>query len=689
MKNSKTLTPTTSIIALVSIASIGILIACGPYFAPRLLYYKNTIINNPDTGVDLMFTDNDKSATPHLHLENLPKRLRATYDADIADLKKAAPKLAKKVMQDYAAIRSDMIISAWDQSAIDLTVERPKNWLDEATLALIPKEFSLYLQGAVAYRSGLSDKAREQWKALLALPAEKRKYKTIWAAWMLARTSTADGEAMQWYAKVKQYKKDGFPDSIQVTERDWTSFFSLKSGDYSTALSIYIKEGKNGDSDSVAAANNINEVFYQALQKHQKDLSSLFKSFSKNPEHALAFSYYLTRYSHNNGEALQNKKRGHDLILWIKTLRESDRKNVDKELGICAASAYAINDEKSLALCLKSMLKPTTESLWLKAKLATRKGKLTEAANVYQQATESIKKEGVTPGNSNVYYYGNFRVTGEIANNRYFNLYSEYACVELGQKNYGKALDLFLTADNSPDAAYIAETLLSPVDLLNYYRNSKVAQKSDWIRALLTRKLMRNEYFKDAKSFALDKHLKVYDEYIRNYRVGINKSTPIEKRVEAFIIASSLMRRHGNDLFFLENGSRPFLRISAAGRTMHEKYDQSVYSKKPLPNANEFIPKITPDELKRIKQNYVRISPVSTKERLAADLLYRAAILLPKNNEQAAKLLWEAGVATIADPKVADKYYQALVKTCPKTPLGKACDERRWFIHINELKNPS
>jgi hypothetical protein len=688
MKTSKKLTPSATLI--ISLASIGILIACGPYYAPRLLHYKSTVIQSPATGVDLMFPDNNKERNAHIHLENLPKRLRATYDADITDLKKAAPNLAKKARNDYSAIRSDMIIAAWDQPAGDLAIERPRSWLDKATLDAIPKEFSIYLRGAVAYRSGLGDQARERWKTLLALPADERKYKTIWAAWMLARTSTADGEAMQWYTKVKQYKKDGFPDSIKVTDKDWTAFFSLKSGDYSTALTIYIRRGKDNTIDSVSAANDISEVFSQALEKHHKDPKPIFNTFAKNKEHAVALSYFISRsfkpYQHEIVDRDHHQESRKTLALWINSLTESKRTDIDKELGICAATAYSIYDEKTIHLCLKAMKKPTTESLWQQAKLNTIKGKLTNAAELYRQTIEHIKLDAIAVEYQKPSYYGSYRGAGEITNDRHFNLYSEYACVELGLKHYDKALDLFLTVDNTSDAAYIAETLLSPLELLGYVRNSKTAQKSEWVKALLTRKLMRHEYFKDAKNFALDKHLKIYTSYISNYRIGIDKAAATEQRAQAFIIAADIIRDHGNELFYLENHSRPFLRVSAAGRTVHEKYDHANYYANPLPTAQEFTPKITLDEQKRIKQNYVRISPVSTKNRKAAELLYYAAMLLPMNDNHAAKLFWQAGDWTRPDPKVADKYYQALVKRCPKTQLGKACDNRRWLLHAHELK---
>ncbi len=686
MKLTEKLTPT----ILLSIVSIGIILACGPYSAPRLLYYKSTVIDKPASGVDLMFPKNKLENDPHSHLSNLSARLQASYDADIADLKMAAPDLAKNTLEKYAAIRSDMIVTSWDCTADSLTEERTKSWLDEDTLAAIPKEFSIYLRGSIAYRMRLTEKAREHWKSVLALPANERKYKTIWAAWMLARTSTAKGEAMQWYAKVKQFKTEGFPDSIHVTSKDWTSFFSLKSGDYSTALDIYIKEGKEEIVDSVSAANNIRDLFYQALYKNESEQSIIFEIFAKNKEHAIALSYYLANYSPNAlyeiGDTDFHQKEKNTLNLWIKALQESKRPDIDHELGICATSAYSMKDEETMNICLAAMKRPTTDSLWIQAKLQTIKGDLTEAAKIFQKAIVSIKDEDASTEKLPFYGYESYRDTGEVASTRLFYLYSEYACVELGLKHYDKALDLFLSVNNQADAAYIAETILSSVELLDYVRKSEIAKKSDWIKSLLTRKLMRNGYFNDAKTFAFDEHLDIYDSYIDLYRIGNNEELDTNVRAQAFADAAEIVYDHGHELFYLENDSRPLLRILAAGRTVHENYNYVRDDQEVVTAPDEFTPKITSDELNRIKKNYIRISPVRTKDIHAAELLYRAAMLLPKNDKHAAKFLWQAGDWTRPDPQVADKYYQTLVKRCPNTALGKACDERRWFIHAHEIK---
>ena len=64
----------------------------------------------------------------------------------------------------------------------------------------------------------------------------------------------------------------------------------------------------------------------------------------------------------------------------------------------------------------------------------------------------------------------------------------------------------------------------------------------------------------------------------------------------------------------------------------------------------------------------------------AADLAWEAALLMPDNDEATARVLcaacnWLKG----NDPTTADRFYQAIERRCPQTPLGKEAVKRRWF----------
>ena len=648
---------------IVSSALIGLLLACGPFYTPRLLDKKNTIITNPISSSNLLFPNNKKQYQHNKHLEQLPVRMLATLNTDLTDLKTAAPDIKEEIFNRYKAIRTDMLVTQWNTSSNTLKskLNLEQSWLDESVLKALPQEFSIYLRGAVAYRTGKTEVAREHWKAILTLPEAEREQRSIWSAWMLARTSTISNkdEAMKWYNEVKLLKNAGFPDSLEVTSHDWTAHFSEKSGDYLTALDIYIKEGEKGITDPIETNNNIRHVLYQAdthLKNDPKAQLKFLQLLAENQERSIAYSHAV--------------RREHSILhTWVKVLQTSERANIDIELGICASIAHNLNDQETLTLCLNSMQNPTIESLWLNAQLATLNGELKEASKLYQSAVELIQSKGY------------------MIDNNFFHLYSEYASVELGRKNYAKALDLFITADeHSSDAAYIAETLLSPTEMLVYYRESEIAQQSEFIKNLLKRKLMRNDYFKDAKPFVLESELTNYQLYCYAYRTAIDPKVSVNMRVEAFQEAAKIAKNHhSSELFHLENGCRPFVRIHDAGVSVHEKYDFSDSYKKLYAENTSYTPPMTEDEISRIKKHYIRISPVNTTTRHVAELYYRAAMLLPKGDKQAAKLFWKAGDLTRTDSQVADKYYQALIKRCFNTELAQACDQIRWFIKPEEI----
>ncbi len=69
----------------------------------------------------------------------------------------------------------------------------------------------------------------------------------------------------------------------------------------------------------------------------------------------------------------------------------------------------------------------------------------------------------------------------------------------------------------------------------------------------------------------------------------------------------------------------------------------------------------------------------------AADLMWKGAQLLPDNEELKAKALCRGGTyLKVRDPKTADKFYKALVKTCGQTELGKEAAKLKWFPKMKE-----
>lgn len=70
----------------------------------------------------------------------------------------------------------------------------------------------------------------------------------------------------------------------------------------------------------------------------------------------------------------------------------------------------------------------------------------------------------------------------------------------------------------------------------------------------------------------------------------------------------------------------------------------------------------------------------------AAQLHWKAAELLPDNDELKAKALFTGGTyIKVLDPKEAEKFYKALVKNCPETKLGEEARKLKWFPKLERI----
>ena len=92
------------------------------------------------------------------------------------------------------------------------------------------------------------------------------------------------------------------------------------------------------------------------------------------------------------------------------------------------------------------------------------------------------------------------------------------------------------------------------------------------------------------------------------------------------------------------------------------------------------------DELERIRSHSANPEKRFHYRYQAAELAWKAAGLMPNNNETTANVLYTAGSwLKYADPQAADLFYKALVNRCRKTPLGDLADRKRWFPKQAEI----
>jgi hypothetical protein len=136
--------------------------------------------------------------------------------------------------------------------------ERPR-FIEPPVPDGLPSEFALYLQGAVAWHAGRTNAAVAAWDAVLALPPDKRRFRSTWAAYMLGRAAQVRGDgpaAIARFRLVREMAGAGMADSLglAVSSLGWEARAELDRGQEESALDLYVRQYRAGDA---SAANSL------------------------------------------------------------------------------------------------------------------------------------------------------------------------------------------------------------------------------------------------------------------------------------------------------------------------------------------------------------------------------------------------------------------------------------------------
>lgn len=677
----------------------GLAFACGPIYPVRMLGWGDMLLRSAPMGVAGMFPESAADAGELIGSGEAgeghdPQAREApeltTVQAELADLQLASPKWKHEGMKAsltrYDKIRREMV---WflRRSEDDSRQEAVRQWELDELKPHLPKEFQLYLDGALHYFLGDIVEAQKSWRSLLSLPAEQRKYKTTWSLWMLARTSEDKAESLKWYLAVCAAVDEGYVDSLGLmqNEQGWLAYFSYRAGDYLTALDIYLAAGLSGEMPSEEAARSVAEMLAIGLHKNE---AKLMRECAQKADRGRALSLYLCQPGMRDLKALHELGRGRLLLqTWAGVLRVANPELYAELAGSLAVAAYQLGWYSEVDQFLQQASADDEDSCWVRAKMHVKAGRYALAEKEFEKYL--LINDASGRGSQEVWDVGVYGATGKtgIAYLRRAMAYGDYASVLLARNKYEEALGVYLQGGFYADAAYIAESLLGVEELLQFVRDFDDSSRSQaygmvdsgkskqkWLHDLLSRRLTRENYFKGAQKYCDKKLQASLTEYVALFRQGRDTSLPRPQRARSFWQAANLRVEHGRSLFWLENGCRPYDRAVLA-----HLVEPSEYSKPR--ERDELIPLMGPDELRRLKA-YGRVaqSMVPVHYYDAAEMAWQAAHLLPRQDPRAATMLWQAGQWIAAqDPEKADRYYQALVSRCGQTPLGKLADEKRWF----------
>ncbi len=546
----------------------------------------------------------------------------------------------------------------------------------------LPGEFEDYIRGAISYHAGNLPDAREHWQRLLERPAAERRYRSVWAAFMLGKTWLDDdpARASACFQQARELAAAVLSDTMALAKASigWEARAEFRRKDYARALELYAAQFESDDQSAYLSIQSV----ARALCAEEP---AVIERTATNP---LA-RRIVTAYVASRGDGAE---AGSLRQAWLAALEHIEIPVLEgAEQLAWLAYRQGLVDVAERWLARAPADAPV--ALWVKAKLLLRAGKIEPAAELLSRVSRLFPAEE-TWCSIPVYQDGlpECRTPGERA-------LAEFGALKLARRQFSEAFDALFRAGYWIDAAYVAERVLSIDELKQHVdRNWPETPPADWdpapvsdwkasgpqqgynLRYMLARRLARAERWQEARAYYPPKLLPLADNYVASIATSTETRQLAEVRAAALWKAAVIARTTGMELLGTEvepdwalYGGNLDLSYDAAMR-----YDDSV--------APPMRP--SPDEIARVRAH----APIPDKRfhyrYRAANLTLEAARLMPKNSDTAARWLCITGRSIMGrDPKEADRLYKALVRDHGATELGWEADRLRWFPRIDAAGN--
>ena len=305
----------------------------------------------------------------------------------------------------------------------------------EELLNKIPKEFSEYVRGAYAYHRGEMDTAIKHFDAVLQLSAEQRKHRSTWAAFMLGKIyiQKDPAQAYKYFEQVRTLTKEGYHNPLNLAGESlaWQARIDGDSARYVDAIHHYA-ECAQERIPATTVILSLKWVCNKILSIPTADPAVVNDPLCREVLTAAIASHENTK---------QND--------WLAALEKTIGQGVVAGSERLAWLAYQRGDMQSAQKWLKHCEPHSVHAKWVQAKLLLRNGKLEEGAALLGEVSQEAKN---TPDWA-------VKISDSIPVRDYAS--AEMGAVLLGKRNYAGALDAFLRAGYLPDAAYVAERLIS------------------------------------------------------------------------------------------------------------------------------------------------------------------------------------------------------------------------------------
>jgi len=582
----------------------------------------------------------------------------------------------------------------------------------------LPREFALYAEGASLYHAGKLDESIAKWKELLALPAEQRRYKSVWAAYMVGRAlRDSDGaQANAAFEQARALAADGFADPLDLAGEGlgWEAYIANGASDTAGAILKYVEQFKRCGRCRTAC-DSLNQVCSRAF-----DSMDSLAACAKNETCRSVITAWVVAHP-----AFASTNRP-----WAQLLASEDPARVP-QADMLAWIAYSGGDFDSARKLVAAPSAATAYGQWVDSKLLLRDGRIDDAMALMQQLPPDLlmpRDLGEYPGD----YYG--------SDPPHTSADAELGVLLLGRQKYVDAFDRFLRAGFWLDAAYIGERVLTIQELKQYLdehaadpalarplpseyylmdllgRDSQERQRrpteADVVRYMVARRLARAGRWAEAIAYFPADHAGIAKQLSAAIEAGMAGQPPkseqkywewvIGRKPRAVVdrarasdlhIAAKLAREHGMELLGTE--VQPDWRMFGGlfalpgfygGRARWEgpevpKY-RSGYEPAPekLPEELTRVLSASEDELRRVRESAPTPDKRFHYRYTAADLMWQAAQLLPNDDIETMRALYTGGqYLAKRDPVAANKFYRALVWRNLNMPYAQTADTLRWF----------
>ena len=215
------------------VAAIPVL-ACGPWFPNRLLDGGDAaVLVAPYADFSRELVRMQLVTTKYLAKPRVSDQSYAeqSIKADLADLRVAFrkagvdPQVRSDIFKRYEQERKKVRPNAHSEEDTTDQAGTSGNPAEstgtpqksEAIIpAGLPREFTDYFRGAIAWAEGDTNSAIAAWEVLLQRPAKDRPFKSTWAAFMLGKAvrETNPDQARDYFRQVRSLVQDGFSDSL-------------------------------------------------------------------------------------------------------------------------------------------------------------------------------------------------------------------------------------------------------------------------------------------------------------------------------------------------------------------------------------------------------------------------------------------------------------------------------------------